>query len=79
MMSHLLMSGYVVGGMGWSGVGESGEDPSWNLIVPVVAQLPSIGDIRIISLFQCGLPKETPILKNVLFCVVLDPETRDTP
>ena len=35
--------------------------------------------VHIISLFQIGLPRKTPILKNVLFCVVLVPETRDTP
>ena len=50
-------------------------------IIPVVAHAVLLNRllIRIISLFQCGLPKETPILKNVLFCVVLVPETRDTP
>ena len=67
--------------VGKSEVGESGEDPGWNLsystrCCPVLLHRLLI---RIISLFQCGLPKETPILKNVLFCVVLGPETRDTP
>ena len=71
----------VVGGVGRSRVGESGEDPGWNLsystcCCPVLLNRLII---RIISLFQCGLPKETPILKNVLLCVVLVPETRDTP
>ena len=71
----------VVGGIGRSRVGESGEDPGWYLsystrCCPV---LPNRLLIRIISLFQCGLPKETPILKFVLFRVVLVPETRDTP
>ena len=71
----------VVGGVGRSGAGESDEDPGWNLsyntrCCPVLLHRFLI---RIISLFQCGLPKETPILKNVLFCVVLVPETRDTP
>ena len=70
-----------VGGVGRSRVGESGEDPGWNLsystrCCPVLLNRLLI---RIISLFQCGLPKETPILKNVLFCVVLVPETRDRP
>ena len=33
----------AVGGVGWSGVGESAEDPGWNhSIVPVVAQFSSI-------------------------------------
>ena len=71
-------------GCGWgfrSRVGESGEDPGWNLsystrCCPVLLNRLLI---RIISLFQCGLPKKTPILKNVLFCVVLVPETRDRP
>ena len=69
--------------VGWVdvGLGESGEDPGWNLsystrCCPVLLHRFLI---RIISLFQCGLPKESPILKNVLFCVVLVPETRDTP
>ena len=67
--------------VGRSGVGESGEYPGWNLsystrCCPVLLHRFLI---RIISLFQRGLPKETPILKNVLFCVVLVPETRDTP
>ena len=71
----------VVDGVGRSMVGESGEDPGWNLsystrCCPVLLNRLLI---RIISLFQCCLPKETPILKNVLFCVVLVPETRDTP
>ena len=74
----------VVGGVGWSGVGESGEsgeDPGWNLsystrCCPVLLHRLLI---RILSLLQCGLPKETLILKNVLFCVVLVSETRDTP
>ena len=71
----------VVGGVGRSEVGESCEDPGWNLsystrCCPVLFHRLLI---RIISLFQCGLPKETPTLKNVLFCVVLGPETRDTP
>ena len=71
----------VVGGVGRSEVWESGEDPGWSLsystrCCPVLLHRLLI---RIISLFKCGLPKETPILKNVLFCVVLGPETRDTP
>ena len=77
MISHRLMSGCVVGG--WSGVWESGEDPGWNLsystrCCPVLLHRLLIG---IMSLFKCGLPKETPVLKNVLFCVVLVPKTRD--
>ena len=73
----------VVGGVGRSVVGESGEDPGWTLsystrCCPVLLHRFLIRIIHV-SLFQCGLPKETPILKNVLFCVVLVPETRDTP
>ena len=34
--------------------------------------------IGIMSLFQCGLPKETPILKNVLFCVFFVLKTSST-
>ena len=71
------MNGCVVGG--WSGVWESGEDPGWNLgystrCCPVLLHRLLIG---IMSLFLCGLPKETPVLKNVLFFVVLVPKTRD--
>ena len=62
----------VVGGVGGSGVGERGEDPGRNLsystsCCPVLLHRFLI---RIISLFQCGLPKETPILRmysSVLF------------
>ena len=71
----------VVGGVVGSRAGECGEDPGWNhsystRCCPVLLNRLLI---RIISLFHCGLPKETPILMNVLFCVVLVPETRDTP
>ena len=38
----------VVGGMGWSGVGESGEDRVGILvIVPIVAQFSSIGYLSV--------------------------------
>ena len=74
---HWLLSGCVVDG--WSGVSESGEDPGWNLsytcstrCCPVLLHRLLIGLI-----FQCSLPKETPVLKNVLFCVVLVPKTRE--
>ena len=68
-----------MGGVGRNEVWESGEDPGWNLsystrCCPVLLHRLLIGLI-----FQCGLPKEAPILKNVLFCVVLGPETRDRP
>ena len=61
-----------MGGVGWSGVWESGEDSGWNLsystgCCPVLLHQILIG---IMSLFRCGLLKETPILKmysSVLF------------
>ena len=75
MISHRLMSGCVVGG--WSGVWESGEDPGWNLSYTCsTCCCPDLLHRLLIGLiFQCGLPKETPVLKNVLFCVVLVPKT----
>ena len=58
-----------------------GEDPGWNLSYSTRCCQVLLHRLLVhtISLFQIGLPKETPILKNVLFYVVLVPETRDTP
>ena len=74
MISHRLMSGCVVDG--WSGVWESGEDPGWNLSYTCSTRCCPVllHRLLIALIFQCGLPKETLVLKNVLFCVVLVPK-----
>ena len=52
---------------GWGEWRGPGLNLSYSIPPPSVTSGLLIG---LMSLFQCGLPKETPILKNVLFCVV---------